>query len=72
MSEQRTAPWQTHHFYRVDGIPMVYETLVGGVLATDIIIDYEGRKWAVDELKAAGHRVDKPAIPRGVKMGLAA
>lgn len=71
MKESTTQPWSPYEFYKVDGIPMMYETLTVGVLRQDIIIDYEGRKWTVEQLEAQGYRIDKPAVHR-VYLGVAA
>lgn len=64
MAEQRTVPWNKSQFYRVDGIPMVYERITIHGTPIDYIMDYEARAWTVDQLAANGHKVEKPGLPR--------
>ena len=63
MAESKTLPWMKSQYYRVDGIPMVYETLTG-ITELDLIVDYTGKKWLVGELMAQGYRVEKPGTRR--------
>lgn len=62
--EPRTVPWKSTEYYRVNGIQMVYEefNLVGNL--QDLIIDFDGRRWTVEELQIRGYSVDRPRVRR--------
>lgn len=62
--EPRTVPWKQIEYYRVNGMPMVYEEFNLGGTIQDLIIDFEGKRWSVEELQIRGYSVDKPRMRR--------
>lgn len=59
-----TVPWKSTEYYRVNGMQMVYEEFNLGGNLQDLIIDFDGRRWTVEELQIRGYSIDKPRMRR--------
>lgn len=59
-----TVPWKSTEYYRVNGIPMVYEEINLGGVTQDVVIDLTGMKWTLDSLSEKGYSIDKPRVRR--------